>query len=127
MFGLVRNHGAGRHLGPSIDSPPAPPTRIRIIPQYRSSSSVRPSLCNQFSATSDLPAPVRGRARRSGLEALDEPYAGFKLVVRGYDRGRGGPRFGAHAATVDGGCGFGGPLLAACFSSDGGLVDRLEA
>ncbi len=61
------------------------------------------------------------------FSAIDEPYAGFQLVVRGYDRGRGGPCFGAHAATVDGGCGFGGPLLAACFASDGGLVERLEA
>jgi serine/threonine protein phosphatase 1 len=61
------------------------------------------------------------------FSAIDEPFAGFKLVVRGYDRGRGGAQFGAHAATIDAGCGFGGPLLAACFAADGDLVERLEA
>ncbi len=33
----------------------------------------------------------------------------------------------AHTATVDGGCGFGGPLLAACFDPTGNIVDLIEA
>ncbi len=64
---------------------------------------------------------------------LDGPYEGFHKVVRGFDRNAartrapGGVESRAHSYTVDGGCGFGGPLVAACFSADGALVDRLEA
>jgi serine/threonine protein phosphatase 1 len=33
----------------------------------------------------------------------------------------------AHAVSLDGGCGFGGTLIAACFGNDGAILDRLEA
>ena len=59
--------------------------------------------------------------------AMDAPYDGFLKVVRGYDRAHAGPRIGDHSATVDGGCGFGGPLIACCFAADGTHVDRIEA
>ena len=29
-------------------------------------------------------------------------------------------------ASIDGGCGFGGPLVAACFDGAGKLVDMIE-
>ena len=58
--------------------------------------------------------------------AIAQPYAGFKMVVRGYDRQHGGPQFGEYSATIDGGSGFGGPLIAVCFAPDGSLMDRIE-
>ncbi|MFA5123582.1 hypothetical protein [Zavarzinia sp.] len=63
----------------------------------------------------------------SNFRAGDEPYGEFRLVVRGFDRTGGGPAFGRHRATLDGGCGFGGRLLAACFTPEGELADRVEA
>lgn len=63
----------------------------------------------------------------AGFELLDGPYGSFRLVVRGSDRRRGGVRVGAYTATLDGGCGFGGPLTAACFGTDGQLLHMLEA
>ncbi|MCF4164210.1 hypothetical protein L2U69_00950 [Zavarzinia compransoris] len=56
-----------------------------------------------------------------------EPYGDFHMVVRGYDRTGGGPAMGAHRATIDGGCGFGGKLVAACFLPDGTVEDWIEA
>lgn len=58
---------------------------------------------------------------------LAQPYAGFHRVVRGYDRRHAGLVEGPHALSLDGGCGFGGPLLAACLTLDGKLAERLEA
>jgi serine/threonine protein phosphatase 1 len=62
----------------------------------------------------------------SGFSGLAEPYADFGLVVRGYDPRHGGFAIGQHSATIDAGCGFGGPLVAACFGPDGGLLQVLE-
>ena len=61
------------------------------------------------------------------FSAIERPYAGFKLIVRGYDRQHGGASFDQFRASIDGGCGFGGPLIAACFAPDGALEDRIEA
>jgi serine/threonine protein phosphatase 1 len=60
------------------------------------------------------------------LPELGQPFGGFRLVVGGYDRSRQGARIGAYGACVDAGCGFGGRLIAACFSAAGELVDRIE-
>lgn len=62
-----------------------------------------------------------------GFHALTEPYGDFRRVIRGYDRRHGGARVDAYTATVDGGCGFGGSLLAFCFDPAGEVVDSLEA
>jgi serine/threonine protein phosphatase 1 len=59
--------------------------------------------------------------------SLDGPYGGFNRVVRGYDRAHDGVQIGDHAATIDGGCGFGGPLVACCFGARGELADRVES
>jgi serine/threonine protein phosphatase 1 len=59
--------------------------------------------------------------------AMAEPFAGFRLVVSGYDRSRQGVRMGPVAATIDGGAGFGGGLNAACFDLTGRAVDWIEA
>ncbi len=61
-----------------------------------------------------------------GFDSIDGPYGGFKLVVRGFDRGGHGVAFTAHTATLDGGCGFGSALQAACFDLDGKVAERIE-
>jgi serine/threonine protein phosphatase 1 len=63
----------------------------------------------------------------ANLLELAAPYSGFRRVVRGYDRRHGGLVEGPFATSLDGGCGFGGRLLAACFALDGSLVDHIEA
>ncbi len=62
-----------------------------------------------------------------GFEEIAAPYDGFRKLVRGFDWHHPGIKVAAFTATVDGGCGFGGPLLAACFDGRGELVDTLEA
>lgn len=58
---------------------------------------------------------------------LDAPYSGFRQVVRGADRRGGGKVLGPFAATLDSGAGQGGTLTAACFGSDGSILQILEA
>ncbi|MFQ5784639.1 MAG: hypothetical protein ACE5H8_07420 [Alphaproteobacteria bacterium] len=62
-----------------------------------------------------------------GFDSLAEPFGDFRLVVRGFDRNGGGFRVARFTATIDAGCGFGGPLCAGCFDVEEGLVDRIEA
>lgn len=61
-----------------------------------------------------------------GFDRITQPYSNFKLVVRGFDRKQRGVRFTAHTASLDGGCGSGGPLQAACFDLAGKCVERFE-
>jgi serine/threonine protein phosphatase 1 len=63
----------------------------------------------------------------SGFLDLVEPYAGFTKVVRGFDKHHGGLQVAAHAISIDRGCGFGGPLAAACIAPDGSIQDSFEA
>ena len=56
-----------------------------------------------------------------------EAYEGFRRIIRGYDRARRGLDLERYAVTLDGGCGFGGTLNAACFQLDGSLADWVEA
>lgn len=58
---------------------------------------------------------------------LTQPYAGFRRVVRGFARSHPGLVLEKLTATIDGGAGFGGPLIAACFDHAGEIVDTLEA
>lgn len=61
-----------------------------------------------------------------GFDDLREPYGGFTRVVRGYSPRHPGLLVNAATTTVDGGCGFGGPLIAACFDDGGAVIDQLE-
>jgi serine/threonine protein phosphatase 1 len=61
------------------------------------------------------------------FDRIDSPYGDFKRVVRGNDPRHRGIELDAVAATIDGGCGFGGPLVAVCFDEEGGAIDILEA
>jgi serine/threonine protein phosphatase 1 len=63
----------------------------------------------------------------AGFTEIDQAYAGFRLVVRGSDRRHGGVVLGPWIATLDAGSGIGGPLTAACFGSDGSIMQMLEA
>lgn len=63
----------------------------------------------------------------TAFDAIDAPYEGYRLVVRGFNREHKGVVVGDHAACIDAGCGFGGSLAAVCFSADGTLLDRLDA
>lgn len=58
---------------------------------------------------------------------LDRSYGGFIRVVRGFDRGHGGVQTGQFTASIDAGCGFGGPLVAACFDKRGEVIEVVEA
>ncbi len=58
---------------------------------------------------------------------LDASFAGFTRVVRGIDRHHAGLIEAPYAASIDAGCGFGGPLMAVCFAPGGAVVDRVEA
>lgn len=55
-----------------------------------------------------------------------EPFPGFGRVVRGFDRQHAGLKRGPYAVSLDGGAGFGGPLLAAAFDREGVVVETLS-
>ena len=63
----------------------------------------------------------------NGFSRITEPYGRFRRVVRGFDARHPGVVETDYTVTVDGGCGFGGPLLAVCLSPEGEVVDRVEA
>jgi len=65
----------------------------------------------------------RGRT----FEDIDRPYLDFARVVRGFDPLQHGFAIGDNTASIDSGCGFGGPLTAACFDTEGQLVQTIEA
>ena len=61
-----------------------------------------------------------------GLAGLDKAYGGYTRVVRGFARRHPGLEVGDMSATIDGGAGFGGPLIAACFDPAGEIADSIE-
>lgn len=61
------------------------------------------------------------------FERIAEPFAGVEHAVRGFDRAHPGIVSGTVGMTVDGGCGFGGPLLAVLLDSDGKELHHLTA
>ncbi|MGH7088433.1 MAG: hypothetical protein ACREFQ_05990 [Stellaceae bacterium] len=63
----------------------------------------------------------------SDVLGLAQPYAPFRRVVSGYHRRRAGVVETDYAVSLDAGCGFGGPLVAACFAPEGSILDRIEA
>ena len=61
------------------------------------------------------------------FNAIDQPYAGFDTIVRGFDTDHPGIDARTHTLTVDAGCGFGGPLIAVCVTPAGEILEQLEA
>ncbi len=83
------------------------------------------------SAGIDPDKPLEAQAdsfwwRADLFDRLNGPYAGFRRVVRGYDPADQGVVQTEHTTTLDGGCGRGGTLVAACFQPDGNVVDVIE-
>ncbi|MFQ6016844.1 MAG: hypothetical protein ACE5KF_01495 [Kiloniellaceae bacterium] len=58
---------------------------------------------------------------------IAEPYGAFRRILRGFDPSHAGFAVTDYTATLDGGCGFGGPLIAACVNPDGEIIEKLEA
>jgi len=63
----------------------------------------------------------------SDFDAIDNQYSNFRKIVRGFDRQHRGIITEEFTITLDGGCGFGGALLAGCIERDGTLAEVLEA
>lgn len=61
-----------------------------------------------------------------GFARIDQPFGGFRRVVRGYDPSRQGVAVGDFTATFDGGCGFGGQLVCGCLSAEGEMIEILR-
>ena len=58
---------------------------------------------------------------------IDEPWRGFVRLVRGCDPVKFRPQMGPVTATLDGGAGRGGGLLAGCFATNGDLIEQIQA
>lgn len=63
----------------------------------------------------------------SGFSHIAKPYSGFRMIVRGFDPQHRGILATAYTTGIDAGCGFGGPLVAACFDREGRIAESLEA
>ena len=63
----------------------------------------------------------------SGFASITEAYNGYRRVIRGFDRRRAGLQETQYTVSLDGGSGFGGPLLAALFAADGSIIRTLSA
>ena len=61
------------------------------------------------------------------FDAINSPYGAFRRVVRGFDPRHRGLEVKDATTSIDGGCGFGGPLLAICFDAAGQPADTIEA
>ena len=61
------------------------------------------------------------------FQTMNEAYAPFEKVIRGFDPAHKGADFNCIKATIDNGCGFGGTLMAAAFNADGAVETMLEA
>jgi len=63
---------------------------------------------------------------RQDILELTDRFEGFSRVVRGVDRDRRGLVERKFAVSVDAGAGQGGKLIAACFGSEGSVLDVAE-
>jgi len=61
------------------------------------------------------------------FKQMDRPFDGFNRTIRGYDHRHEGPYTNDHHMCLDGGCGVGGTVMAACFDHTGKAVDHVEA
>ena len=62
-----------------------------------------------------------------GFDKLDRPFESYARVIRGYSPVHPGASGGDFTLTLDGGSGFGGPLLAASLGPDGEIQEILES
>jgi serine/threonine protein phosphatase 1 len=57
---------------------------------------------------------------------MTESYAPFEKVIRGFDPKHEGVYLNGISATLDGGCGFGGSLVAASMTAEGEVMELME-
>lgn len=57
---------------------------------------------------------------------MTEKYDPFEKVIRGFDPNHKGVHLNCVTATLDGGCGFGGSLVAASMCPEGNMMEMLE-
>jgi hypothetical protein len=62
-----------------------------------------------------------------GFDKLDRPFESYARVIRGYSPAHPGASGREFTLTLDGGSGFGGPLLAASLGPDGEILEILES
>jgi serine/threonine protein phosphatase 1 len=74
----------------------------------------------------DLQGDVFWWGGGTDFASIDAPYEGIGRIVRGFDRDHPGLVDRACTLTIDGGCGFGGPLLAALLDSRGAVLDVVQ-
>lgn len=84
------------------------------------------------SAGLDVKKPINAQSdafwwATSSFEAIDQPYRGFRRIVRGVDKEPRGLFRTSHTVSIDGGSGRGGTLLAVCLSADGKVLETIEA
>ena len=108
------------------------PGHYQIVSQLRRAAFTAEGRLLMVNAGLDPTRPLEAQSDSfwwggSAFAGISAPYAGFRRVIRGFDPRHPGLDLTECTATIDGGCGFGGPLLAGCFSLDGNLVDSLEA
>lgn len=60
------------------------------------------------------------------FNSIQLPYDPFHKVIRGFDPNHQGMRINCVTATIDGGCGFGGPLVCAGFDAQGEVLEILQ-
>ena len=60
------------------------------------------------------------------FDSVTASFNGFRRVVRGFDSRHRGVVEQEWTVSVDGGCGFGGPLFALCFDANGGPIETLQ-
>ncbi len=60
------------------------------------------------------------------FDDIKEPYSPYNRIVRGFDPSHIGVSINCVTASIDGGCGFGGSLVAARFTPDGEIEDLIE-
>ena len=58
---------------------------------------------------------------------IAEPYGTFRRIIRGFDPSHAGFNETEFTVTLDAGCGFGGPLMAACIGAAGEILEVIEA
>jgi serine/threonine protein phosphatase 1 len=88
--------------------------------------AVRPCRTRCLTARSRLRATRCGGVRAASRSST-APTAASSAWSAAFERAHAGIQTSQFTASIDGGCGFGGPLVAACFDKRGDVVDSIEA
>lgn len=108
------------------------PGHLQIMTTLRRAAYTADGLLLFVNAGLDAERPLEAQRdsfwwSSGGFHDLKAPFADFKLTVRGFDPSGKGFQRSLHFLTLDKGCGYGGPLAAACFSPSGEILEMVEA